>query len=88
MAGDVLSLETDSQDGEALLEPAMKAGRRIGPSPSLAQIRARAGSSLERLPEPLRRLDRHASYPVTIAQPLLDLAAETDRRLAARGAAS
>jgi nicotinate phosphoribosyltransferase len=81
MAGDVLSLETDKVEGEALLEPAMRAGRRTGPAPALTQIRARAAANLERLPEALRSLDPEAAYPVTAGEPLIGLTAETDRRL-------
>ena len=32
IAGDILSLESDSQAGEALIELVMKAGRRVGPA--------------------------------------------------------
>ncbi len=84
MAGDVLSLEADDQRGEALLAPVMKDGRRLGPPPALSQIRAHAARNLERLPGPLRRLDPSASYPVTVAKPLIALADETDRRIAGR----
>ncbi|MGO9474878.1 MAG: nicotinate phosphoribosyltransferase [Rhodomicrobium sp.] len=86
MARDVLSLETDNREGEALLEPAMQRGRRIGPSPALPGIRARAAYNLGRLPEALRSLDPDAAYPVIIAEPLHDLAAETDRRLSEEAA--
>ena len=85
-SGDVITLEDDPQPGEPLLQPVMKAGRRIGPAPTLAEIRVRAARELEKLPEPLRRLDPSASYPVTISEPLLRLAEETDRRLAQLGA--
>ena len=81
-----LSLDTDTQQGEPLLVPVMKGGSRTGPSPALSAIRARAAKSLERLPEALRRLEPGAPYPVTVAQPLIELAAETDRRLAQRAA--
>jgi nicotinate phosphoribosyltransferase len=86
MAGDVLSLEGDSQRGEALLVPVMKDGLRLGPPPALSEIRAHAARNLKRLPEPLRRLDPAATYPVTVAKPLIALAAETDRRIAGRDA--
>ncbi len=85
MAGDVLSLSTDRQEGEALLQPAIRAGRRLGASPSLIEVRARAAENLERLPQALRRLDPEAVYPVTIGEPLAELAGETDRRLAKLG---
>ncbi|MFY9875383.1 MAG: nicotinate phosphoribosyltransferase, partial [Rhodomicrobium sp.] len=87
MSGDVLTVEGDDQPGEPLLKPVMKAGRRIAPAPTLAEIRERAARQLEKLPEPLRSLDPKASYPVTIAEPLLRLTEETDRRLAQLGTA-
>jgi len=86
MAGDVLSLETDHAEGEALLEPVMQAGRRLREAPALSEIRAHAAFNLERLPGALRSLDPGAAYPVTIAEPLIKLAAETDRRLIERAA--
>lgn len=86
MTGDIITLEGDPQPGEPLLQPVMKAGRRIGPAPTLAKIRERAARELERLPEPLRRLDPQASYPITISEPLRRLTEETDRRLAQLGA--
>ncbi|HXF55103.1 MAG TPA: nicotinate phosphoribosyltransferase [Hyphomicrobiaceae bacterium] len=78
---DVLSLEGDRQAGEPLLEPVMKGGRRLGPSPTLADIRARAARGLQQLPEPLRRLEPGVSCPVEVAEPLKRLAAEVDRHL-------
>jgi nicotinate phosphoribosyltransferase len=84
MAGDILSIETDRQPGEPLIAPAMQGGRRIGPSPSLAEIRARAAYELQRLPEPLRRLEPGAPYPVKVADALVTLTEDVDRRLAAR----
>jgi nicotinate phosphoribosyltransferase len=82
MTGDVLSIEGDGQPGEPLLQPVMRAGRRTAPSPALAEIRARAGRELQRLPEPLRRLEPGAAYPVQVAGALVDLAGEVDRRRA------
>jgi nicotinate phosphoribosyltransferase len=82
MTGDVLSLEVDRHGGEPLLQQVMKEGRRISPLPSLAETRARTARDLERLPPDLRCLTPGASYPVTIADALVRLAAEVDRRLA------
>jgi nicotinate phosphoribosyltransferase len=87
MAGDVLSLEDDSQRGVPLLRPAMKSGERIRPQPTLAEIRAHAARELACLPEPLRRLEPGASYPVQVADVLVRLAAEVDRRVARQEAA-
>jgi nicotinate phosphoribosyltransferase len=81
MREDVLSLEDDEQPGEPLLLPVMRGGRRLAPSPSLADIRDRAARELARLPEPLRRLEGGTTYPVRVADALVRLAAEVDRRL-------
>jgi nicotinate phosphoribosyltransferase len=82
MIGDILSVETDTQSGEPLIQLVMQGGRRIAPSPSLAEIRARAARDLGRLPESLRRLEPGASYPVQVTDALVRLAAEVDSRLA------
>ena len=82
MRRDILSVERDEQAGEPLIELVMKGGRRLTPQPTLAEIRARAARGLERLPDPLRRLEPGASYPVEVADALKRLAAEVDRRLA------
>jgi len=78
MSGDILSLESDTQTGEPLIVPVMRAGKRIAPSASLAPIRERAARELARLPEPLRRLQPGVEYPVTVADALKTLAAEID----------
>jgi nicotinate phosphoribosyltransferase len=84
MAGDVLSLEDDRQPGEPLIVPVMRGGRRLASSPSLADVRARTARNLAGLPEPLRRLEAGASYPVAVAEALARRAAEVDRRLVER----
>jgi nicotinate phosphoribosyltransferase len=82
MAGDVLSLETDEQPGESLIQLVMRNGRRLAPAPTLKDIRARTVRELERLPERLRRLDPEATYPVVEGDALVRLASEVDSRLA------
>src|SRR6516164_1292835 len=82
MAGDILSVEDDHRSGEPLIELVMQAGKRLEPSPTLAEIRARAARDLARLPEPLRRLEPDASYPVEVRDALRRLAAEVDGRMA------
>src|SRR6516165_7956744 len=84
MVGDILSIESDDQSGEPLIQLVMRGGRRVALSPTLAEIRARAACDLARLPEPLRRLDPQASYPVQVADTLVHLASEVDSRLAQR----
>jgi len=82
MAADVLSVEDDAQQGEPLIELVMQGGKRLKPAPTLAEIRARAARELERLPEPLRRLEPAASYPVGVSDALRRLAGEVDGRMA------
>jgi nicotinate phosphoribosyltransferase len=86
MAGDILGAEDEAQPGEPLIQAVMRNGRRLDASPALADIRARAARALERLPEPLRRLEPGASYPVAVTDALKSLAAEVDRRLAGESA--
>jgi nicotinate phosphoribosyltransferase len=83
MCGDVLSVESDRPAGEPLMQLVMQGGRRVAPSPTLAEIRARAARELARLPEPLRRLEPGTSYPVEIGETLARLAGDVDSRLQA-----
>jgi nicotinate phosphoribosyltransferase len=82
MGGDVISIEGDPQAGEPLMRLVMRGGRRIAPSPSLTEIRARAADDLSRLPEGLARLEPAPAYPVQIAAALTELAEAVDRRRA------
>ena len=92
MAGDRLALDIASnrlpigspapeQSGEPLLELVVRDGRRLRPPPSLDEIRRHAKRELERLPEPLRRLEPGTTYSVEVAGELEELAAQVDRRL-------
>jgi nicotinate phosphoribosyltransferase len=81
MSGDVLALENSRQTGEPLLQLVMQNGKRVAPSPPLDDVRRHAKRELERLPEPLRRLDSDHVYPVEVADALKALAAEVDRRM-------
>jgi len=77
MADDTLSLEGERMEGEALLVPVMRRGRRLAAPPSLADIRARAARELSRLPEDLRRVvpdPPYPTYPVKVSQGLSELA--------------
>ena len=82
MSGDIISVETDKQPGQPLIEKVMQGGRRIRPSPALTEIRDRAARNLEQLPKSLRRLEANASYPVKVADALIALTDEVDRQLA------
>ena len=83
MIADVLSLESDRQEGEPMLQPVMRQGRRLGLKPSLADIRARAAAELANLPRALQQLEPERVYPVRIGESLIALTAEVDRRIAA-----
>ena len=82
MAGDVISTETDKQSGQPLIEKVMQNGRRIRPSPALAEIRDRAARNLEQLPESLHRLEVSSPYSVKVADALIALTKAVDKRLA------
>jgi nicotinate phosphoribosyltransferase len=78
MAGDIVTLEGDALDGEALLQPVMQGGRRLGPAAPLADLRARAAAQLARLPDALRRLTPRGAYPVEISPSIRELARQVD----------
>jgi nicotinate phosphoribosyltransferase len=69
---DVLDLEgaVAPAGGEPLLEPVMRGGRRLGPSPPMAELRERCRRELARLPDGVRRLDRADEYPVELGADL------------------
>ena len=81
MEEDLLTLESDVQEGEALLQPVMEKGRRLQRPEALAVIRDRTEDSLACLPEHLRRLEQGPAYPVKVAEMLQQLADEVDARL-------
>jgi len=78
MHSDILSLEGDQQEGEPLILPVMKGGRRLTLPEPLQRSRERALAELERLPEPLKSLEAGPVYPVTVAQAVKNLASEVD----------
>jgi nicotinate phosphoribosyltransferase len=93
MAGDLLSLAAPAHDGaasgqngEPLVRLVMQNGRRVDPPPSLDDIRRHAARELQRLPEPLRRLEPGAPYGVEVADALRQLAEEVDRHILANQA--
>jgi nicotinate phosphoribosyltransferase len=75
---DLLTTTDDSQLGEALLRPVMRDGRRLAPSPSLAQVRQHLAAELARLPPALRALPSAPPYPVVVSPALRDLARRVD----------
>lgn len=82
MAGDVISTHDDDQQGQRLIRPVMKSGKRLNPAPSMDEIRSLMAREIDRLPDRLRALERSdEDYPVTLAPALLDLTREVDRRI-------
>jgi nicotinate phosphoribosyltransferase len=68
-SGDVIGLVDETLDG-ALLEPVLRAGRRVCDRPSLAAIRDRAAAGLALLPEAVRALRDPATVPPTHSRAL------------------
>lgn len=87
LAGDVVTLESDPQAGEPLLQPVMQAGKRL-PLPRLQAARRHAAEQLRRLPEALRSLSPAGPYGVTIAPALKALAQVVDRDTGERPSSS
>jgi nicotinate phosphoribosyltransferase len=79
LAGDTLTLADASEPGEPLLQPVMRGGRRLAPSPPLTAIRALVTRQLTALPPGLVSLEPAPAYPVTIAPALRKLAEAIDR---------
>lgn len=72
-ARDLIALaeEPPPKGADPLLERVMDGGQRIGPAPTLEELRERCRSSLKALPEHLRSLDQSKPYEVSIS-PALD----------------
>lgn len=80
MAGDVLTTADDHPSGVPLLQPAMRAGRRLGPGLPLPVIRQRAREQIDLLPASLRALSPGDGYPVSVSAALRALAGTVDQR--------
>jgi nicotinate phosphoribosyltransferase len=82
LAYDVVTTVDDVQDGEPLLQPVMKAGRSLTPSPALTDIRHQVAGQLGQLPDQLKQLvEAGAPYEVRISQALRALANRVDQCL-------
>ena len=78
---DVVTTADDVQDGEPLLQPMMKAGQSLAPSPGLTDIRRQVAAQLEQLPDQLKQLEAGTPYEVRISQVLQALADRVDQSL-------
>jgi nicotinate phosphoribosyltransferase len=69
---DLLALadEPPPAAGEPLLDIVMRGGELVRPHPTLSQIRERCAAQLGALPEGLRRLSGHVTYPVSPSEVL------------------
>jgi nicotinate phosphoribosyltransferase len=76
---DIISLddETPPSNSRALLQPIVLDGKRVTSEESVHQIRDRALTSLEALPEYLRALTPDRTYPVEMSAALLNLREQT-----------
>ena len=61
----MIGLVDEPLDGKPLLEPVLRAGRRVCDPPSLDAIRDRAAAELALLPEAVRALRDPATVPPT-----------------------
>jgi nicotinate phosphoribosyltransferase len=74
-----VALATEPCSGEPLLEPVMRAGKRVATAERLDRIRARVVERLAELPAPLRSLDSApVQYRVEISSGLRRLAEAVD----------
>jgi nicotinate phosphoribosyltransferase len=75
---DLLTLDDDLQDGDALIVPVMYGGKRLAPPTSLEEIRKTAADQLARLPIACRRLMEQGVPPIAVSAALHDLARMAD----------
>ena len=83
MLEDSVTLVGDTAQGVPMLNPVMKNGQRLAPSPSLEMIRKVAAKTLQELPENLRELSSQPPYPVSISDSVRALAQKVDASLEA-----
>lgn len=70
IAGDVIALGSEAQQGEPLLVPVMRQGRLVQPLPGLGDSQKRFLAQRERLPRALMALEQRPPYPVRISAEL------------------
>ncbi len=78
----ITSLEDDTQEGTPLIQCVMRSGNRVGAAPDLQAARAHAAAELMRLSDALGNLDPTQTYPVRMADKLINPVAEVDCRMA------
>jgi nicotinate phosphoribosyltransferase len=84
LAQDSLALASETLDGEPLIQPVMRDGKRLAPAAALGALRTRTLAALETLPDALRGLQpAPAAYRAAVTPALRALADAVDRRQAA-----
>jgi nicotinate phosphoribosyltransferase len=79
MRRDVVHLEGEPAPGQPLLVPCMRGGRRLAPSPALAEVRAFHAAQVRAIPPGLRTLQPAIEpYTVEVSPGLRSLAAALD----------
>lgn len=78
LQADVIGLADEGLPGRPLLEPCMRAGRRLS-RPALGEIRARARRELDTLPDRCRRIDSPEPLQAEHSPGLIALAQRVDR---------
>ena len=81
MSYDIVTLKNDVQDGDPLLKPVMKQGKRIISLPSINEIRKYVEEQIKQLPDYLKVLEKARSYPVRISDKLKECSVEIDKFL-------
>lgn len=76
---DLITTMDDEAGKTPLLEPVMKEGCRLTPSPALPDVRRRVATQLAQLPDQLRVLGTAPAYQVRISSSLQQLAHAVDR---------
>ena len=76
---DSLTLETDTQTGEALIQPFMREGKRLIANIKLADIQKQLLAALQQLPDSYRSLRKAPAFPVEVSRELRRLAKSVDQ---------
>lgn len=80
MARDIVALEDDDpQQGESLIQPFMRSGKRLHPKLSLQELRSQTLINYQHLPAAMTTLDPAPGYPVTISSALRAMAERLDQ---------
>jgi len=79
MTGDIVALEeSDPQEGEPLIQPFMRCGKRLRSNPSLHEIRNQTTANYRRMPASMIALKPAPTYPVTISTALRAMSNQLD----------